>query len=1362
MVHLASGPPPLKHMILPVSSKIFPTAVVHRTPGSSLGNYQRPVPAGSWPYSATTPSSRFEHGVDALNSAPASLGGWGLGPLNMGLDPGATDRTHLLQAMPQHSYHAVSNLQPMMGPNYQQSLTPTVYSPAGYGQPAYLTDGGVSDYRSPIPLANGYTPQNAVVDSAFMPSHATLHHGLHNASGLGQPNPFRLPLSSYPLDDGFARYGHNHSPYHAPHHRLEALSLNSPLGPLAKDANGEVSSPAQFKERALHHAHKMYNDLLFYLSHSKKAQNGRAGSNSRQNSKMLVFPKPPKTLSTSLGATKSRPLLTYAEASANYQHQLAQREIAVRATTVGGRPNDIQPLSAVNNNNRAIINSPAIMAEILGNPNQIRSPYPNKPHRAYHEMNSPLLGAKGALEILTSLCEKSGWKWVDGILLGGCLHYGLEHYEEALEWFKRIVCLDEGHVEAISNIAATLYCLNRHEEAEQHWVQAVRIRPSYLEAVEHLVGLLCSNHRSQEAVNTIDFVQRALRLSSSGVTERPSKGDSTSTTLGESASDEYTLDSEKAHNSQPRFSATAESSTQPGFGTSGYAIPGSENGRMILLIHAKGNMLYALKDIDRASESFEEAVLISSGRQIQGVQSLIHTIQNVLAPRNARMEASRNMAPRGHSPPLLLPPDRAKHTAQHVFAASNGQLPGLQHVTEGSHRKSVIATTSNSLLSLAKIFQDAMSNGGPTSSLIRQTAGVGDILALYYLSLSLQESPSTANNVGILLASVQQSSAQHITVTDTTVATTVPGIIPGSGLALALAYYHYGLTLDPKHVHLHTNLGSLLKDIGQLDMAIQMYEQAVACDGTFDIALTNLANAVKDRGRINDAILYYKRAVTSNPDFAEAVCGLSTALNSVCDWRGRGGVLLSGGLHDRWHVDEEGMLQDVKAHGRGSGLMKRVVDIVDRQLKESASWGCGVLQEHTIQQIAAQLRDAGANVTDGSVDLAGELRKWTGRPWEGSRILRLIERSTRAAMRCWYRDKHIKGVQSSTGYPRPKPPASLSIPSAPTVLPFHTFTCPLTAKDIRMISQRNALRISCSTLRSPWVPATVYEPPKPPSPHLNIGYVSSDFNNHPLAHLMQSVFGFHNQARAKAFCYATTASDKSIHRQQIEREAPVFRDVSNWTSDKLVDQIVADGIHILVNLNGYTRGARNEVFAARPAPIQMSFMGFAGTLGAEWCDYLLADSTAIPPSTLRPHRNNLNLEDVFQDEADAEAEDWIYSENIIFSRDTFFCCDHAQSADGANERGMSWEDEQKRRWKMRKELFPTLPDDVIILGNFNQLYKVCLPPKMAVNLRTELTLNLDRPNHLPNMAPYPLPGSQGRPLAPSLPRARREQSPTYS
>jgi len=206
---------------------------------------------------------------------------------------------------------------------------------------------------------------------------------------------------------------------------------------------------------------------------------------------------------------------------------------------------------------------------------------------------------------------------------------------------------------------------------------------------------------------------------------------------------------------------------------------------------------------------------------------------------------------------------------------------------------------------------------------------------------------------------------------------------------------------------------------------------------------------------------------------------------------------------------------------------------------------------------------------------------------------------------------------------------------------------------------------------------------------------------------MQSVFGMHNSSRVKAFCYATTVSDNSIHRQQIEREAPVFYDASSWSAEKLVHQILEDGIHILVNLNGYTRGARNEVFAARPAPIQMSFMGFAGTLGAEWCDYLLADDTAVPVNMLRPWRRNVDVQDQLDDDnSGGNADDWVYGENVIFCKDTFFCCDHRQSAPDAQGEQLDWAAEQQRRWNMRKEIFPQLPDDVIILGNFNQLYKV--------------------------------------------------------
>lgn len=622
------------------------------------------------------------------------------------------------------------------------------------------------------------------------------------------------------------------------------------------------------------------------------------------------------------------------------------------------------------------------------------------------------------------------------------------------------------------------------------------MQPSYLEAVEHLVGLLYKK-RSKEAVDIIDYVQHALRVPST--THLPhAKGSGSAATCDDYPRTATTRDFQITDLQQAQHQTVgphSEVMNTHGFGSSGYAIPGKENGRILALIHAKGTMLYSLKEVNRASTAFEEAVLISLGRRMSGIQDLVRQIQTVLSPADARLSNGPSCnAPR----PLLLPPERARHTAHLVFGGT-GELPGLRYVAEGSTKKAAIQTTSNSLLSLAKIFQDALSSGQAAPDILRRPSGVEDILALYYLSLSLQESPSTANNVGILLAGVQQVTSHPPDASlEMFPQPNIPGIVPGSGLSLALAYYHYGLRLDPKHVHLHTNLGSLLKDIGQLDLAIQMYEQAVSCDGTFDIALTNLANAVKDRGRINDAIAYYKRAVSSNPDFAEAVCGLSTALNSVCDWRGRGGVMLQSGKYDRWHVDDKGLLIDAHSAGHESGLTDRVVRIIGRQLNEASHWGCGLLNDSIIAKIAKQLRDLDLT---GSFPPEQALREWSKKPWEGSRIVRLVERATRATQWKWYRDRYISGAETASRYTRLRLPTSLTVPSAPTVLPFHTFTCPLSAKDIRAISQRNGIRISCSTLRLPWLPSTVYPPPPPPSPYLNVGYVSSDFNNHPLAHL---------------------------------------------------------------------------------------------------------------------------------------------------------------------------------------------------------------------------------------------------------------------
>ena len=105
---------------------------------------------------------------------------------------------------------------------------------------------------------------------------------------------------------------------------------------------------------------------------------------------------------------------------------------------------------------------------------------------------------------------------------------------------------------------------------------------------------------------------------------------------------------------------------------------------------------------------------------------------------------------------------------------------------------------------------------------------------------------------------------------------------------------------------------------------------------------------------------------------------------------------------------------------------------------------------------------------------------------------------------------------------------------------------------------------------------------------LRVGYVSSDFGEHPLSHLMQSVFGMHDKTRYEVFCYALSDNDGSDHRRKIENEVEHFTNIRRLDHAACARRIQADAIDVLFDLNGYTRGARTPIFAMRPAPIQVS------------------------------------------------------------------------------------------------------------------------------------------------------------------------------
>jgi predicted O-linked N-acetylglucosamine transferase (SPINDLY family) len=143
-------------------------------------------------------------------------------------------------------------------------------------------------------------------------------------------------------------------------------------------------------------------------------------------------------------------------------------------------------------------------------------------------------------------------------------------------------------------------------------------------------------------------------------------------------------------------------------------------------------------------------------------------------------------------------------------------------------------------------------------------------------------------------------------------------------------------------------------------------------------------------------------------------------------------------------------------------------------------------------------------------------------------------------------------------------------------------------------------------------------PSAPPRPHpdtagrrIRIGYVSSDFRSHSVSFFMAGIIGTHDRDAFEVFCYSTThAPDRRT--EDFRHLAEHFVDLAASSNEEAARRIQADGIDILVDLGGHTSGNRLDIFAHRPAPLQVTYLGYPATTGCPFMDYRLVDALTDP------------------------------------------------------------------------------------------------------------------------------------------------------
>ena len=153
---------------------------------------------------------------------------------------------------------------------------------------------------------------------------------------------------------------------------------------------------------------------------------------------------------------------------------------------------------------------------------------------------------------------------------------------------------------------------------------------------------------------------------------------------------------------------------------------------------------------------------------------------------------------------------------------------------------------------------------------------------------------------------------------------------------------------------------------------------------------------------------------------------------------------------------------------------------------------------------------------------------------------------------------------------------------------------------------------------------------------IKIGYLSCDYQDHPVAHNMLNLFRLHDRNQFHISAYSCGSDDGSDYRKRISQDSDVFVDLQKMSNQACAKRIQADGIHILVELMGHTSKERLGICAFKPAPIQVSYLAYPGTTGAQFIDYLITDEIVIPPED-KPY----------------------YSETIIYLPDCFMVADRA-------------------------------------------------------------------------------------------------------
>ncbi|KAH0641311.1 hypothetical protein KY285_037897 [Solanum tuberosum] len=468
-------------------------------------------------------------------------------------------------------------------------------------------------------------------------------------------------------------------------------------------------------------------------------------------------------------------------------------------------------------------------------------------------------------------------------------------------------------------------------------------------------------------------------------------------------------------------------------------------------------------------------------------------------------------------------------------------------------------------------------------------------------------------------------------------------------------------------------LGLVYYEQGNLEMAIRNYRRAIACDAECFEAYSNLGNALRDAGRVQEAIHCYDHCISFQPDHPQILSNLGNTYMERNMMSGdaqcyNSNLAVTTGISVPFtnlavlYMQQGNYRLAISCCNEVLRINPMATDgLVNRGITYVQSGKVNEAMQDYTRAIAISPTRADSHELLASAYMMRNFVPLIYVPTCSFYLFCVCDWDKREEMFIEVEEILRRQIE-------------LSI--IPSFQPFQAIAYPLNPMLALDISRKHAQYSTLLASRYSLSPFT-HPPPLPikgggRNGRLRVGYVSSDFRNHSVSHLMGSVFGMHDSENVEVFCYALSPNDGTEWGIRIQYEAEHFIDVSSLTFDLTARMINEDRIQILIDLNGYTKGGRSEVFAMQPAPIQVSYMGFPGATGATYIDYMITDEFVSPMNYAH-----------------------IYSEKLVHLPHCYFVNEYKQK-----NRNVLYPNNQPKRSDYG------LPEDKFIFACFNQLNKM--------------------------------------------------------